>query len=175
MDADGHSPRSRLRVAVVDAGGRPVAGRSLGRWLSDVAPRAARGSVTVAIVSDVCVRTLNRRYRGVDRVTDVLSFPAPSSLAPPRKASGLLSRPRTRRSTSTHLGDIVIARGAARRQARDAGHREATEWRVLALHGLLHLLGHDHEADNGAMRRLETRLRRAGGLPAGLIERGGRR
>ena len=73
------------------------------------------------------------------------------------------------------LGDIVIARGVARRQARDAGHPESTEWRVLALHGLLHLLGYDHETDNGRMARVEARLRRAGGLSNGLLERGGRR
>jgi probable rRNA maturation factor len=69
------------------------------------------------------------------------------------------------------LGDIVIARGVARRQARAAGHSEAIELRVLALHGLLHLLGYDHERDNGLMRRVEQRLRRKGGLREGLIER----
>ncbi len=69
------------------------------------------------------------------------------------------------------LGDIVIARGVARRQARGARHSELTELRVLALHGLLHLLGYDHEDDGGGMRRLEERLRRKGGLRAGLIER----
>jgi len=75
------------------------------------------------------------------------------------------------------LGDIVIARGVARRQARRAGHAERTEWRVLALHGLLHLLGYDHETDRGEMVRLERRLRRRAGLQSGLIERadGGRR
>ena len=71
------------------------------------------------------------------------------------------------------LGDIVIARGVAARQAREAGHAERTEWRVLALHGLLHLLGYDHEQDDGEMHRVERRLRRKGGLELGLIERGG--
>ena len=74
----------------------------------------------------------------------------------------------------TFLGDIVIARGVAARQARDAGHSERTEWRVLALHGLLHLLGYDHERDAGEMRRVESRLRRKGGLSESLTERGGR-
>jgi probable rRNA maturation factor len=71
------------------------------------------------------------------------------------------------------LGDIVIARGVAARQARDAGHAERMEWRVLALHGLLHLIGYDHEQDAGEMGRIEARLRRKGGLGAGLIEREG--
>jgi rRNA maturation RNase YbeY len=82
-------------------------------------------------------------------------------------APGLQSR------RTTFLGDIVIARGVAARQAREAGHGERTEWRVLALHGLLHLIGYDHEQDEGEMRRAEARLRRKGGLGAGLIEREG--
>jgi probable rRNA maturation factor len=71
----------------------------------------------------------------------------------------------------TFLGEIVIARGIARRQARAAGHDEPTELRILALHGLLHLIGYDHERDDGEMRRVEQRLRRKGGLREGLIER----
>jgi probable rRNA maturation factor len=72
------------------------------------------------------------------------------------------------------LGDIVIATGVAKRQARQAGHSYETELRVLALHGVLHLLGYDHERpdDRGAMARLEARLRRKGGLRLGLIARG---
>jgi len=71
------------------------------------------------------------------------------------------------------LGDIIIATGVARRQARAARHAYSAELRVLALHGLLHLLGYDHDnpADGGAMARVETRLRRKGGLGAGLIAR----
>jgi len=69
------------------------------------------------------------------------------------------------------LGDIVIARGVARRQARVAGHSELDELRLLALHGLLHLLGYDHERDDGRMLLAERRLRRRGGLREGLIER----
>ena len=69
------------------------------------------------------------------------------------------------------LGAIAIARGLARRQARAEGHSQATEWRVLALHGLLHLLGYDHEHDDGRMQRVERKLRRKGGLREGLIDR----
>ena len=69
------------------------------------------------------------------------------------------------------LGDIAIATGRARRQARDAGHPLADELRLLALHGLLHLAGHDHERDDGRMARAERALRVRGGLEAGLIER----
>ena len=106
--------------------------------------------MTVALVSDARVRALNRRYRHQDRTTDVLSFPS---------------------DTPGVLGDVVIASGVAARQAREAGHSLATELRVLALHGLLHLLGYDHERDDGQMARLERRLRHRGGLREGLIER----
>ncbi|MGH9312377.1 MAG: rRNA maturation RNase YbeY [Vicinamibacterales bacterium] len=72
------------------------------------------------------------------------------------------------------LGDIVIARGVAGRQARFYGHPVAAELKILALHGLLHLLGYDHETDRGQMAQLEQRLRRKGGLREGLTERGRR-
>src|SRR4029450_4728383 len=73
--------------------------------------------------------------------------------------------------SSTYLGDIAIAMGVTRRQARSAGHAERTELRILALHGLLHLIGYDHETDAGAMGRVESRLRKKGGLPTTLIAR----
>ena len=165
MPADGQR-RAPLVVSVVDGRGRPVRVPGLAPWLSRVAPARARGEVTVALVSDRQVRALNRQYRGIDKATDVLSFPHVSDFGP---------TPAVRSPKSeVCLGDIVIARGVARRQARDAGHSELTEWRVLALHGLLHLLGYDHERDAGRMRRVESRLRRRGGLPGGLIERAGR-
>ena len=144
--ADGDS--TRVSVEVVTSGA--VRAPGLATWLQSVAPARARGSVTIAIVPDARVRLLNRQYRRKDAATDVLSFPADER--------GV-------------LGDIVIAAGVARRQAREAGHAFSTELRVLALHGLLHLLGHDHERDGGHMARLEQRLRRKGGLREGLIER----
>ena len=145
--ADGDTS-SQLQIDIVTSGG--VRAPGLARWLASVAPARARGGVTVAIVPDQRVRLLNRQYRRKDTPTDVLSFPS---------------------EERGYLGDIVIAAGVARRQAADAGHSLQTELRVLALHGLLHLLGYDHEHDDGRMARLEARLRRRGGLREGLIER----
>ena len=177
----------RLDVSVSDERGRAVAAPGLAAWLRRVAPAHARGVVSVALVSDRRVRALNRSYRRKDYATDVLSFPAhdetkrgrtPFSTDTDRKRgtapfrlANAESRPTNPQSPIPFLGDIVIARGVARRQARAAGHAERTELRILALHGLLHLLGYDHEHDNGRMLRLERRLRRKGGLREGLIER----
>jgi probable rRNA maturation factor len=150
-----------------------------------VAPARARGTVSLAIVSDHRVRALNRQYLRRDYATDVLSFPAfarTQDLRASARHAGApkaRSRPAERMSTTQRdkgrpgpfLGDIAIARGVARRQARVAGHSERTELRVLALHGLLHLLGYDHERDRGRMLRVEQRLRRKGGLREGLLER----
>jgi probable rRNA maturation factor len=136
----------------VDVVARSPEAAGLAAWIRRVAPARARGALTIALVPDARVRALNLRYRRQDRPTDVLSFPA---------------------GVPGHLGDVVIASGVARRQARDAGHRLRTELRVLALHGLLHLLGYDHERDGGRMARVEARLRRRGGLTSGLIGREG--
>ena len=156
---------SNLSVIVTDERGRPVPAGGLARWLTRVAPARARGAVGIALVSDARVRALNREYLGHDYPTDVLSFPA--SDASPRSRTG-----RAGVSTAhSYLGDIVIARGVARRQAHAVGHAEPTELRVLALHGLLHLLGYDHERDRGTMARVERRLRRKGGLMEGLLDR----
>ncbi|MBM3772379.1 MAG: rRNA maturation RNase YbeY [Acidimicrobiia bacterium] len=153
----------RLHVAVVDARGRPRPASGLDRWLSALAGRRVCGAVTVALVSDARVRALNRRFRHVHGTTDVLSFPTSSQegLAPSSSGAG------------RYLGDIVIAEGVARRQAQQLGHSWATEERILALHGLLHLIGYDHDSpsDDGAMARIERTWRRRGGLPNGLIDR----
>lgn len=158
MDGDG---TPRVAVSVCDADGRPARAPGLARWLSALAPASAKGTLTVVLAADREVRRLNRTYRGVDRPTDVLSFDSHAEAPRPR-------------GVQRHLGDIVIATGVARRQAADAGHAYGTELRVLALHGLLHLLGYDHDdpADAGRMARLERRLRRKGGLVESLIERG---
>ena len=162
MNADDPDPRparpsTRLEVVVTDGRGRPRAAGDLPAWLAGVAPRSAAGLAVVALVCDRKMRDLNRRFRGIDRVTDVLSFPAgPDEAGAPR--DGAVGGRRW-------LGDIAIATGRAARQARAAGLTESDERRRLALHGLLHLLGYDHEHDDGRMRRLERRLQRRGGLP----------
>ena len=146
MDPDS----KRLRVSVSDGTGRAVRDGGLARWLAAIAPPRAAGEVSIALVSDARMRALNRKYRGKDKTTDVLAF-----------------------AEDQGLGDLVIATGVARRQAAEAGHSYQSELRVLALHGLLHLLGYDHHdrRDHGRMARLEARLRRKGGLVTGLIER----
>ena len=149
--------RSRLRVVVTDGRGRVRRADRLRRWLAGVAPPSVRGDLTIALVCDRKMRDLNRRYRGVDRPTDVLSFPVRTE-----DDAGIEAGQADR--GEPHLGDIVIATGVARRQARAAGHPLGAELRCLALHGLLHLLGYDHERDTGQMERLERRLRRQGGL-----------
>lgn len=136
----------RLNVVVTSPDGSRISSRGLAAWLQKAAPARARGDVTVALISDARMRTLNRAFRGKDYATDVLSFPV---------------------EADAFLGDIAIATGVARRQAEEAGHPLSTELRLLALHGLLHLLGYDHERDQGEMERTEARLRRAAGLTDG--------
>ncbi len=136
-------------MSVVEQGGTNPGAKGLGRWLARIAPRSARGTVSIAVLPDAAVRALNRRYRGKNSGTDVLSFPG----------------------FGDNLGDIAISRGIAQKQAKALGHPFGIELRVLALHGLLHLLGYDHDSDNGRMARVEARLRRKAGLPLGLIAR----
>jgi probable rRNA maturation factor len=154
--------RPRLKVSVIEEGASTATAKGLGAWLARAAPRVARGSVTVAVVPDAKVKALNKQYRGIDKATDVLSFPSQIGV----RGKGPRPLP-----LAPHLGDIVIARGVARRQAKNLGHSVPTELRILALHGLLHLLGYDHETDNGRMAKVEARLRRRARLPHTLIAR----
>ena len=149
---------ARLRVSVATPDSQDPGIRGLGQWLTKIAPPKAKGDLSIALVSDRRMRALNRQFRGKDTVTDVLSFPSDPSTA--------LSA-----SERAFLGDIVIASGVAKQQAKAAGHPVQTEVRVLALHGLLHLLGYDHEQDEGKMARIEAKLRKKAGLKEGLIER----
>jgi probable rRNA maturation factor len=142
-----------------------VSGAMLARFLNR-GRRTLRldGEVTLLLASSAQLRRLNRQFRGKDYATDVLSFP---SEIPPRQRQG-------RRSLETragYTGDIAISADIARQNGKRLGHGVAIEIKTLILHGLLHLAGYDHETDDGRMARKELLLRRALGLPKGLIER----
>jgi len=100
-------------------------------------------SATIAFVSDSSIRKLNQQFRGVDKATDVLSFPA---------------------DEPHNLGDVAISVETAAKQAKENGLQFENEIAQLILHGLLHLSGYDHETDNGQMNRLELRLRKKLGI-----------
>jgi probable rRNA maturation factor len=113
----------------------------------------------VLLTTDKAIRRLNRQFRGLDKPTDVLSFPAAELVQDQKK------------NKEKNAGDLAISVPTARRQGTACGHSLATELKVLILHGLLHLAGYDHESDTGQMARREQRLRAQLGLPQGLIER----
>jgi probable rRNA maturation factor len=124
------------------------------RFARKLQAEAAKGTAFDCLIAgDGELRRLNRQFRGIDRATDVLSFPAPAG------------------SGAGSLGDIAISWSRARVQARRFGHSAECEVRILMLHGVLHLLGLDHHVDGGRMARAEKRWRERLGLPAGLIER----
>jgi probable rRNA maturation factor len=112
------------------------------------------GEFSVLLTGDERLRALNLQFRGKDKATDVLSFPAL-----PQAANG------------DQGGDLAISLETASVQAAAHGHTLQMEVKILILHGLLHLAGYDHERDQGQMRRRETRLRKQFALPAGLVER----
>jgi probable rRNA maturation factor len=130
--------------------------RTLARFLSKAqhAVRLKR-QVTVLLTTDAAIAKLNARFRGKNKATDVLSFPAQGL-----GAEGI-------------AGDVAISVTTAMGQAAEQGHSLSMEIKVLILHGLLHLAGYDHEADDGKMARRERLLRGRLGLPQGLIERAG--
>jgi probable rRNA maturation factor len=137
--------------------------------------RLPEDSMTICLVSEAEIARWNRAYRSKDGPTDVLSFPADENGQPGRAAgNGAPKKPRGPRrarlplardlEAAGYLGDIAIAPAVARRNARRFGRSLGSELRILMLHGALHLLGYDHERDNGEMERLERRLRRRLGL-----------
>jgi probable rRNA maturation factor len=128
--------------------------RTLGLFLREAqAAVRLRGLVSVLLTTDTEIRRLNRTFRRKNKATDVLSFPAGEA------------------SRGSVAGDLAISIPTARRQAAEQGHALAVEVKVLMLHGLLHLAGYDHEADEGQMARRERVLRARLRLPRGLIER----
>jgi probable rRNA maturation factor len=137
-------------VRRVRAGWLPAA-RDFRRWAgAAIGARAAHREISVLLVGPAASRAFNARYRGRDRPTNVLSFPAPPSAA---RTSGL-------------LGDLVICPAVLRAEAR-LQHKDArAHWAHLVVHGVLHLLGYDHENDEQALRmeRREIRVLRALGV-----------
>jgi probable rRNA maturation factor len=136
---------------------KPVAGLT-GLTLSRFLTRARRatglrGSVNVLVTSNAEMKSLNHRFRGKDKATDVLSFPAAPN--PNQKFAG----------------DIAISAEIATQNARSLNHDPGVEVKILTLHGILHLRGYDHERDHGQMARREQELRRELNLPVGLIGR----
>lgn len=115
------------------------------------------GEVHVLLADDATLRRLNRQFRGMDKPTDVLSFPAPPL--------GVFS------AEKELAGDLAISLETAARQAKRFGHALKDEVHILVLHGLLHIAGFDHEQDEGQMAAREAELRSELGLPGGLIER----
>ncbi|MGB8537545.1 MAG: rRNA maturation RNase YbeY [Acidobacteriaceae bacterium] len=129
--------------------------RDLNRFLACAAKALGlTGEFSVLLTADERLRALNLQFRGIDKATDVLSFPSS-----PEAANGAQG------------GDLAISLETALVQASAYGHTLQMEVKILILHGLLHLAGYDHERDQGQMRRFETRLRKQFALPAGLVER----
>ena len=120
------------------------------------ARRAARlqGQVNVLLAPSAALRSLNQRFRGKNKATDVLSFPATAETG-----------------TGTFAGEIAVSADIATQNAVRLGHSPALEVKILVLHGILHLAGFDHEQDNGQMARKEAGLRKALRLPSSLTER----
>jgi probable rRNA maturation factor len=143
-----------------------VARRPLEKFLARVRKELGLGEadVTVCLVSDAEIAWMNEAYRKKKGPTDVLSFPEV-----PRRAPASLRRARTRSSPADarrgqFLGDVAISPATARRNAKQLGRTLGGELQILILHGVLHLLGYDHETDSGEMDRVEHRLRQRLGL-----------
>jgi probable rRNA maturation factor len=124
---------------------------------AESARRAAKlkGEVSILLTDSEAIRQLNRRYRHKNKPTDVLSFPSPAELQ------------------QHSAGDLAISVEIASEYAGKLGHSLTQELKILMLHGMLHLAGHDHENDNGEMAKLEARLRKRFTLPLSLTERNG--
>jgi probable rRNA maturation factor len=137
--------------------------RAIERFARQLQAEVAQGRpFDCLITGDAELRRLNREFRGKDCATDVLAF---------KKGTDAFSAAAAENASVPFLGDLAISLARARAQARDFGHTTAQEIQILMLHGLLHLLGMDHESGRGRMARAEKRWRARLGLPDGLIER----
>jgi probable rRNA maturation factor len=123
-----------------------------------------QAQVTVCLVSDAEIAGMNQSFRKKHGPTDVLSFPAVTSRKPQRSRRRFISSVPVSPDSEESLGDIAIAPAVAKRNAKNYGRTLPAELKILILHGVLHLLGFDHEADRGEMDRTEKKLRRRLGL-----------
>ncbi|HWZ23838.1 MAG TPA: rRNA maturation RNase YbeY [Verrucomicrobiae bacterium] len=123
-----------------------------------------QAEVTVCLVSDAEIAGMNQSFRKKRGPTDVLSFPAVKLRQPRRSKRRPASVATGSADSDTSLGDIAIAPAVAKRNAKNFGRTLPAELKILILHGVLHLLGFDHEADHGEMDRTEKKLRRRLGL-----------
>lgn len=142
-------PSSSLALDALDTISKSGLARFVARACAVV---GLAGEVSVLLTSDAEIKRLNKAFRGKNKATDVLSFPAPEEFA------GV-------------AGDLAVSLDTAARQAQEHGHTLRDEVRVLLLHGVLHLAGEDHETDAGEMAARELALRKTLKLPSGLIER----
>ena len=189
-----------IRLVILQSKVKGVSARALGQFAARTRRAAGvRGEVDVLVTSSAVLRRLNRRFRGKNAATDVLSFPSHDKIhhggtETRRKGAGSRTQDAGTRRPVLHVacllppascnssvapclsggcfaGDLAISAEIAASNARRLGHSAGDELKILILHGLLHLAGYDHETDSGEMARKETRLRRLLGLPAALIER----
>ena len=121
--------------------------------------RLGKKEFNICLVDDGAIRQLNSAYRGKDNATDVLSFPWNAAAGPHQPQSRAPSHRGKQHGITNFLGDVVISVPTARRNAHEEGHSALQELRWLILHGVLHLLGYDHEHDAGEMIALELALR----------------
>jgi probable rRNA maturation factor len=139
-------------LVIFRSSSRQLSRREVQAYAVRLADELAGGRAFCCLIAgDDELTRLNRRFRGRNYATDVLSFPSGGPAGP--------------------LGDLAISLDRAKEQARRHGHSLTEEIKILMLHGVLHLLGMDHETDRGAMQRTEQRWRRRLELPAGVIER----
>jgi probable rRNA maturation factor len=143
-----------------------VARRPLELFLARVRRELGLGQadVTICLVSDAEIARMNQAFRRKKGPTDVLSFPAVDRRVPVSLRQRRTAGSRSRSKAEAFLGDVAISPATARRNAKRLGRTLPSELQTLILHGVLHLLGYDHETDRGEMDRMEARLRRRLGL-----------
>jgi probable rRNA maturation factor len=136
-----------------------LSAESLGRFVLRARKAAGlEGRVNVLVTGSAAMRVLNSQFRKQNKATDVLSFPSEAQA-------------RIGKRGRVFAGEIAISADIAAENALRLGHSPAQEVKILALHGILHLAGLDHERDNGEMARKEALLRKRLRLPSALIER----